>query len=124
MNSPWVDYVLRFHQKFGHPIGEKGRVPSKLEKCMRTAILAEEVCEYFDALAKDDRAEILDALADIIFVAIGTAITYGFDIDEAMRRVYASNMSKLGPDGLPIYREDGKVVKGENYFPPKFDDLI
>lgn len=124
MNSPWVDYVLYFHRKFGHPIGEKGRRPSDAEEILRTNLLVEEVCEYLDAVAKDDRAEILDALADIIFIAIGTAITYGFDIDEAMYRVTQSNLSKLGPDGLPIYREDGKVAKGENYFPPKFDDLI
>lgn len=124
MNSPWVDYVLQFHKKFGHPIGEKGRRPSDVEEVLRSSLLAEEVCEYLDAMGSEDRIGILDALADIIFIAIGTAITYGFDIDEAMRRVFASNMSKLGPDGLPIYREDGKVAKGENYVPPKFDDLI
>lgn len=124
MNSIWVDYVLQFHRKFGHPIGEKGRVPSDAEEILRTNLLAEEVCEYLNAVGSEDRVEILDALADIIFIAIGTAITYGFDIDEAMYRVTASNLSKLGADGKPIYREDGKVAKGENYFPPKLDDLI
>jgi predicted HAD superfamily Cof-like phosphohydrolase len=70
------------------------------------------------------RADILDALADTITVCIGTALVYGFDLDEAMARVHESNMSKLGADGKPIYRADGKILKGENFVPPYLDDLV
>lgn len=73
---------------------------------------------------RDSKRELADALGDILVVTIGTAITFGLDIEEIMRRIHTSNMSKLGEDGKPIYREDGKVLKGPNYEPPKLDDLI
>lgn len=73
---------------------------------------------------KASKREILDALADLIVVTIGTALAFGLDIDTAMARVHASNMSKLGADGKPIYREDGKVMKGPHYKKPELEDLI
>ena len=73
---------------------------------------------------RNAKREMADALGDILVVTIGTAITFGLDIEEIMRRIHTSNMSKLGEDGRPIYREDGKVLKGPNYEPPKLDDLI
>lgn len=124
MRSRWVRDVIKFHKAFGHPIGKKGREPSNKERVLRLFLLSEEFGEYCDALTNHDRVEILDALADMIFVCIGTAVCYGFDIDKAMRRVVKSNMSKLGKDGKPIYRADGKVAKGENFIPPYFDDLV
>lgn len=65
-----------------------------------------------------------DALGDILVVTIGTAIALGFDIEKIMKRIHASNMSKLGADGKPIYRKDGKVLKGPDYFPPYLGDLV
>ena len=73
---------------------------------------------------RNAKREMADALGDILVVTIGTALTFGLDIEEIMRRIHTSNMSKLGEDGRPIYREDGKVLKGPNYEPPKLDDLI
>ena len=63
-------------------------------------------------------------IADNIYVLIGTAVTLGLPLNEVFNRVHASNMSKLGEDGKPIYREDGKVLKGPNYQPPHLEDLF
>ena len=62
-------------------------------------------------------------LADLLFVSFGFAVSFGFPIDEIFKRVYESNMSKLGPDGKPIYRDDGKITKGPNYHKPNLSDL-
>jgi len=70
------------------------------------------------------KKEVADALGDILVVTIGTALAFGLDIEEIMRRIHESNMSKLGADGKPIYRKDGKVLKGSNYHAPELDDLV
>ena len=70
------------------------------------------------------KKEVADALGDILVVTIGTALAFGLDIEEIMRRIHKSNMSKLGKNGKPIYRADGKVMKGPNYFPPELADLV
>ena len=62
--------------------------------------------------------------SDMIYIIYGTAITYGIHLDDVFAEIQASNMSKLGIDGKPIYREDGKVLKGENYFPPNIKAII
>lgn len=72
----------------------------------------------------ETRLEILDAICDLIYVLIGLALKMGFDLDGAFREVHRSNMSKLGKDGKPIKREDGKVLKGPNYTPPKLEAFI
>lgn len=73
---------------------------------------------------EDDHVEVADALADIVYVAYGTALTYGIDLDAVLQEVHRSNMSKLGPDGRPILREDGKVLKGPGYFPPAIGEVL
>ena len=85
---------------------------------LRIALLAEEVDEFVDAVAASDLVAIADALADIVYVAYGTAVTYGIDLDMVLGEVHRSNMSKLGKDGRPLIREDGKVIKSDQYFPP------
>ena len=69
-------------------------------------------------------SEALKELADLVYVCYQYAENMGWFLDEALDRVHKSNMSKLGEDGLPIYREDGKVLKGPNYAPPTLTDLI
>lgn len=73
---------------------------------------------------KDAKREVADALGDILVVVIGTALAFGLDIEEIMRRIHKSNMSKLGVGGKPIYRKDGKVMKGPDYEPPYLEDLV
>lgn len=70
------------------------------------------------------KAALLKELCDLQYVLSGFAVTFGLPLDEAFERVHESNMSKLGPDGKPIYREDGKVLKGPNYKKPDLSDLV
>ena len=70
------------------------------------------------------RSECLKELADLVYVCYQYAANMGWDLDEALHRVHESNMSKLDEDGKPIYRDDGKVLKGPNYAPPNLDDLV
>ena len=86
-----------------------------------------EFLEAEDLLFRDSpsiRSEALKELADLIYVCYQYAANMNWDLDEAMHRVHESNMSKLDEDGKPIYREDGKVLKGPNYSPPNLEDLV
>jgi predicted HAD superfamily Cof-like phosphohydrolase len=91
---------------------------------LRVALLQEEVGEFITASEKGDLVAIADALADIAYVVYGTALTYGIDLDSALREVHRSNMSKLGNDGKPLIRDDGKVLKSERYFPPDMASVL
>ena len=86
-----------------------------------------EFLEAEDQLYRDNptvTAEALKELADLVYVCYQYAENMNWFLDEALNRVHESNMSKLGEDGKPIYREDGKVLKGPNYKPPNLTDLI
>jgi predicted HAD superfamily Cof-like phosphohydrolase len=85
---------------------------------LRISLLEEEVAELVAAVKARDLIGIADALADITYVVYGTALTYGIDLDSVLGEVHRSNMSKLGHDGNPIIRADGKVLKSERYSPP------
>jgi predicted HAD superfamily Cof-like phosphohydrolase len=86
--------------------------------------LEEEVGEFVAASEKGDLVGIADALADIVYVVYGTALTYGIDLDAVLREVHRSNMSKLGSDGKPLIRDDGKVIKSEKYAPPDIASVL
>ena len=73
---------------------------------------------------KELRAHLLKELADLVYVCNQMAAAFGWDLQVAHNRVHGSNMSKLGEDGNPIYREDGKILKGSNYFEPNLNDLV
>jgi predicted HAD superfamily Cof-like phosphohydrolase len=85
---------------------------------LRIALLEEEVSEFVTASEQGDLIGIADALADIVYVVYGTALTYGIDLGPVLQEVHRSNMSKLTSDGKPLIRDDGKVLKSEQYFPP------
>ena len=97
---------------------------------MQKHLIVEEFKEFLEAdqlLLKDftrNKAECLKELADLVYVCYQYAANMDWDLDEAMDRVHKSNMSKLDEDGNPIYREDGKVLKGPNYAPPTLTDLV
>jgi predicted HAD superfamily Cof-like phosphohydrolase len=91
---------------------------------LRVALLEEEVGEFVAASEKGDLVGIADALADIVYVIYGTALTYGIDLDSVLREVHRSNMSKLGSDGKPLIREDGKVLKSGKHFPPDIASVL
>lgn len=127
--------ALSFREVFGQPIiGTLDLTTGDNEATfdLQLDLIEEECGEFFDAcdVARADmdnaakRENILKELSDLVFVAYQFAAAFGLDLDEALARVYKSNMSKLDEQGNPIYREDGKVLKGPNYRPPHLKTLI
>jgi len=121
--------VRNFHVAFGQKVGEKPELPNDgrnfndKERMLRRKLLLEEMNEYMEAEKGNDLVEIADALADIIYIACGTAVAYGIPLDDVFEEVHASNMAKL-VDGKPIYREDGKVMKPEGWQPPDIKGVL
>ncbi len=91
---------------------------------LRLALIEEEVAELRQAAVAGDLVGIADALADIIYVAYGSAHVYGIDVDSVLDEVHASNMTKLGSDGRPVRRADGKILKGPDYRPPDVKAIL
>jgi predicted HAD superfamily Cof-like phosphohydrolase len=117
--------VLDFHEAFGLPREPlpTAHVGDSLAQ-LRVRLLREEVEEFAEATETRDLVAIADALADVVYVAYGSAVTYGIDLDAVVREVHRSNMSKLGADGRPVLREDGKVLKSERYRPPNVASVM
>ena len=88
--------------------------------------MAEENEEYLEAALAGDSVEVADALGDMMYILCGTILSHGMQhiIEEIFEEIQASNMSKLGADGKPIYREDGKVMKGPSYFKPNIGAIL
>tara|TARA_B100001057_G_scaffold260840_1_gene261035 strand:+ start:3004 stop:3375 length:372 start_codon:yes stop_codon:yes gene_type:complete len=91
---------------------------------LRLSLIKEELEELTDAMKKKDLAEVADALTDILYVTYGAGHAFGINLDRCFDEVQRSNMSKLGADGKPIYNEEGKVMKGPNYFKPDLTKFI
>jgi predicted HAD superfamily Cof-like phosphohydrolase len=122
--SNWYNDVKDFHIAFGQRIGSIPAIPEDVdERCLRMDLLEEEFKEYMDAEQKLDLVGIADALADIIYIACGTAVSYGIPLDKVFEEVHRSNMSKL-VDGKVIRREDGKILKPEGWTPPQIDKIL
>tara|TARA_R100000544_G_C2209317_1_gene51038 strand:+ start:37 stop:519 length:483 start_codon:yes stop_codon:yes gene_type:complete len=119
-----LEMVREFATAMEHPLDENWYFNIKLED-MRFSLIREEFGEVSDESDTGTYpAGMLKELADLIYVTYGYAATYGWDLDEAIRRVHVSNMSKLGVDGKPLKRPDGKVLKGPNYQKPDLLDLV
>jgi predicted HAD superfamily Cof-like phosphohydrolase len=117
--------LVAFHGAFGLPVKKSPGVEIDHDLArLRVELLEEEVSEFVVASEKEDLVGIADALADIVYVVYGTALTYGIDLDSVLREVHRSNMSKLGSDGKPLLRRDGKVIKSERYFPPDISSVL
>ena len=116
-----IECVEEFHRiyKLGNSKKPIGKLKDGLEK-LRFDLMAEENGEYLEAAQKGDVVEVADALGDMLYILCGTIIEHGMQdvIDEVFEEIHRSNLSKLDENGNPIYREDGKVIKGPNYFPP------
>lgn len=118
MNQSLLDQAEAFRTAYNLPVtGMSGR---PTQKCL----IDEEWSEFHEAYHHEPEENQLKELADLVYVCFQYAASQEWDLDEAMRRVHKSNMSKLGEDGKPIYRPDGKVLKGPNYKPPTLTDLI
>ena len=116
--------VWQFMHSFGQDTLMKPTLPNDDLADLRVDLIQEEVDELQEALMKKDIVEIADALTDILYVTYGAGHAFGIDLDTCFTEVHRSNMSKLGIDGKPIYREDGKVLKGRGYTPPQLAKII
>ncbi|PQB07964.1 hypothetical protein BST83_13015 [Polaribacter filamentus] len=119
--------VTKFHTAFklnmnSKPIADIGQDRNLL----RFNLMKEENEEYLEAANNNDLIEVADALGDMLYILCGTIIEHGMQdkIEEVFNEIQKSNMSKLGDDGKPIYREDGKVLKGSNYFKPNIAHIL
>ena len=113
-----------FMTAFGQEVLTEPTLPSAHLAKLRLELIREEFEELTVATNAMDIVEIADALTDILYVVYGAGHAFGIDLDECYHEVHRSNMSKLGADGKPIYREDGKILKGPNYFHPNLKDIL
>ena len=122
-----IDAVKAFHTAFkiGHREIPKADLGSD-KNMLRYKLMREENEEYLEAASDNDLVEVADALGDMLYILCGTIIEHGMQdkIEEVFNEIQRSNMSKLGEDGKPIYREDGKVLKGPNYFKPNIAKIL
>lgn len=119
--------VIEFHTSFGLGVSEEMRADLGEQKNMlRFNLMDEENKEYLEAAQNNDLVEVADALGDMLYILCGTILEHGmqYKIEEVFEEIQRSNMSKLGEDGKPIYREDGKVLKGPNYFKPNIKEIL
>jgi len=119
--------VEKFHDSFGitnkySPTAELSRVTIML----RYKLMREENEEYLAAAEQGDLIEIADALGDMLYILCGSILSHGLQhkIEEVFDEIQRSNMSKLNNDGKPIYREDGKILKGDQYFKPDLAKIL
>lgn len=113
-----------FMSAFGQEVLTEPTLPEQNLAKLRLELIREEVEELNVGIEGMDIVEIADALTDILYVVYGAGHAFGIDLDECYQEVHRSNMSKLGADGKPIYREDGKILKGPDYFHPNLKDIL
>ena len=122
-----IKAVTEFHNAFRLSVEHKPKsdISSEITE-LRYNLMKEENEEYLQAVKSNDLIEIGDALGDMLYILCGTIISHGFQnkIEAIFDEIQRSNMSKLGADGKPIYREDGKVLKGPNYFKPDIEKIL
>ncbi len=122
-----IDAVGLFHKTYGLRHESTPTIEVSVEEmALRHRLMAEENDEYLEAARAGDMVEVADALGDMLYILCGTMVTHGMQdvMADVFRTIQDSNMSKLGPDGKPIYREDGKVMKGPNYFRPDISGVL
>ena len=122
-----IKAVQEFHEAFGLGVEQRPVANLSVQKLkLRFDLMDEENKEYLEAAENDDLIEVADALGDMLYILCGTILEHGMQhkIEEVFNEIQRSNMSKLGADGKPIYREDGKVMKGPNYFKPNIESIL
>ncbi|MEM9000962.1 MAG: nucleoside triphosphate pyrophosphohydrolase family protein [Bacteroidota bacterium] len=122
-----IKAVELFHRSFGLgvskvPMANLGESKNRL----RFNLMDEENREYLEAANENNLVEVADALGDMLYILCGTILEHGmqYKIEEVFEEIQRSNMSKLGKNGKPIYRKDGKVLKGPNYFKPDIKTIL
>ena len=116
--------VGKFMETFGQEVQTSPKIPKYATQMLRLSLILEEYTELEDAIAEGHMEGIADALTDILYVTYGAGHAFGIDLDKCFEEVQRSNMSKLGADGKPIYRDDGKIMKGGNYSEPDLKKVL
>ena len=116
--------VKKFMETFGQEVKSSPSFSSPKINRLRYNLIKEELDEFKNALDNNDLLEAADALTDILYVTYGAGHAFGIDLDSCFDEVQNSNMSKLGDGGKPIYNNQGKVMKGPNYFKPDLSKVI
>lgn len=121
-----LEAVEKFHNAFGQDNGKYPRPLTEDEYELRHSLMQEENNEYLDACDENSLVEIADALGDQLYILCGTILRHGMQhiIEDVFDEIQASNMSKLGDDGKPVLRDDGKILKGPGYFKPDLSKFI
>ena len=109
---------------FGQDVHTKAQFPNEKIVKLRYDLIHEELEELLVAIKEKNMLEIADALTDILYVTYGAGHAFGIDLDKCFNEVQESNMSKLGENNKPIYNNDGKVMKGPNYFKPNLKQFL
>lgn len=118
--------VELFHKTFGHPVASEPTLIHMDRFFLRASLMREENDEYLDACFDENLVEVADALGDMLYILCGTILEHGMQhkIEEVFNEIQGSNMSKLGVDGKPLLRADGKILKGENYYKPNIKAIL
>lgn len=136
MADTMTGMLVEFHESFGHLISEHptADIGDDVVELRKTLITEEfrELVGYYDeigdyhegALDTGDLAQVAKEAADLLYVVVGTLVSFGVNAEQAVTEVHTSNMTKLGPDGKPVRREDGKVLKGDNYRSPNMEKFV
>ena len=122
-----LNAVKLFHETFGLGVSTEMKADlGMLKNELRFNLMKEENEEYLEAVQNNDLVEIADALGDMLYILCGTIVEHGLQhkIEAVFDEIQRSNMSKLDENGKPIYSEDGKVMKGANYFKPDFTQIL
>ena len=124
MDGTNFELVEDFMEAMGQEVNAIPSFPEQEIQRLRLDLIEEELDELHYAIDNKDMVEIADALGDLLYVVYGAGHAFGIDLDECFKEIHASNMSKLGPDGKPIKREDGKVLKPDTFFPPDLKSIL
>ena len=116
--------VRKFMETFGQEIKVKPGFPNQKISSLRYELIKEELDELKEAIDNKNLKEVADALTDILYVTYGAGHAFGINLDKCFEEVQNSNMSKLDSNGRPIYNDNGKVMKGPNYFKPNLEKIL
>ena len=116
--------VGAFMKTFGQDVKQSSSFSTNKVNELRVSLIKEELDELIEAMNKKDLVEVADALTDILYVTYGAGHAFGINLDDCFEEVQNSNMSKLDINGKPIYNDEGKVMKGPNYFKPDLSKFI
>jgi predicted HAD superfamily Cof-like phosphohydrolase len=116
--------ATQFNETYNKYMSSSPRLPTEPEATLMNNLIQEELTEFNTAVDEGNLIEVADAIADMLYVIAQQALLIGMPVDALLREVHRSNMSKLGEDGQPIYREDGKVLKGPDFSEPDIAGVL